>query len=135
MTVTWPAALPAPMANDIEAEILDTRSHLQMESGQTRTVNKTAGLLHSYDIKWLLSIEQRQLFEHFYRFDLNDGANWATAAWLTALGHATHAFKMPGWEIIKQGAHFLLVATIYVLPVANVINPVVTVYPVSGSAA
>lgn len=135
MTVAWPAALSSPTANGLSGGGFDTRTKTQMDDGKTRTINRAVNTLHIYQLTWILTEQQRSIFKSFYQFDMNDGVNWVTADWLAVLGHSSHAFIMPDYDITKTGGVYQLSALIQVLPAAVIVDAEITSYPVSGAAA
>lgn len=93
---TWPDTLPAPQGNYSSTEGCNGI----MRRGQSgrleiRRYGSAAPSTGSY--RWSFTESQKEIFDRFYRVDLNLGINWFSAPWIALLGYPAHKARIVGY--------------------------------------
>ena len=94
----WPSSLPAPLISNLSVELGSNAMMRKCQSGRKTAVRYGSGAPDRWQVVVRLRGTQFSAFRAFYNADLNLGANWFSADWITgALGYADHNGKIVGY--------------------------------------
>lgn len=104
----WPNTLPAPLIDELSAELGTDTQKWVAQSGRVTSVRYGVAAPDRWNIKLRLLCahsshgNQVVIFEQFYRHDLLLGANWFSAGWITTLlGYSDHKGKIHGYPAVS----------------------------------
>ena len=133
MAKTWPATLPAPLANSVKLRTQKNTRSLDFSARNRRTVTRASNPPSVVECVIKMDSVQLDAFDYFLKFDLNYGAEWIDAPWLTALGFGSHYarfLELP--KINKTGGIYTLQCVFEVVAQSVAIQMPNTAWPVSN---
>lgn len=90
MTVAWPATLPLPTLEGYGLSPQEAVLRTDMEAGPARQRRRFRSTPARIAVRWLMSEYQFALFEAWYKFHADEGAQWFEMPLLGGLGLITH---------------------------------------------
>ena len=72
----WPEQLPLPEQSGYAIQHVSPLQRTEMVSGRARQRRVYTSVPSNVAVQWLLTEQQAQLFEAFFRYAITDGADW-----------------------------------------------------------
>ena len=72
----WPEQLPLPEQSGYAIQHVSPLQRTEMVSGRARQRRVYTSVPSMVAVQWLLTEQQAQLFEAFFRYGITDGADW-----------------------------------------------------------
>jgi hypothetical protein len=85
----YPEQLPLPNRSGYGLKHVSPLQRTQLQSGRARQRRKFTSVPTIVTVTWQFSSGEAQLFEGWYRYGINDGADWFQISMLTPLGLQT----------------------------------------------
>ena len=84
--VVWPATLPLPTVQGYSVQPGEAIIRTEMEAGLARQRRRFTQVPTRVAVRWLMRRDQYAVFEAWYRWKAQEGANWFTITLLGGLG-------------------------------------------------
>lgn len=85
-TIDFPVGLPMPLRNGYDTNHVSPMMRTEMQTGRARQRRRYTSVPTMASVSWIMTQQQAQLFEGFFRWTLADGAEWFNVTLSTPLG-------------------------------------------------
>ena len=85
-TIDFPAGLPLPLRNGYDTNHVSPMMRTEMQAGRARQRRRYTSVPTMVSVSWIMTDQQAQLFEGFFRWTLVDGTEWFNLTLLTPMG-------------------------------------------------
>lgn len=85
-SIDYPAGLPVPLRSGYGLDHVSPLMRTELESGRARQRRRYTSVPSIAAVSWLMNQAQAQAFEAWFRWILQDGAEWFNARLRTPLG-------------------------------------------------
>ena len=92
----YPAELPPPGLDGYRLDHVDPLMRTQLASGRARQRRRFTSVPTMVPVEWLLTAGEFALFEAWYRYAIEDGAEWFTGRLKTSAGIDDHEQRFTG---------------------------------------
>jgi hypothetical protein len=82
----YPTGLPYPSREGYGLQHVSPLQRTEMRSGRARQRRRFTSVPSEVQVSWLMTQEQAQIFEGFFRWGVTDGADWFNCPLQTPLG-------------------------------------------------
>ena len=94
--VSWPTQLPLPEQSGYAIQHVSPLQRTQMVSGRARQRRVYTSVPSNVAVQWFLTEQQAQLFEVWFKYSINDGADWFLCTLKTPLGLMPYECRFNG---------------------------------------
>lgn len=130
---TWPTTLPVPLRDNATCTIGNNVLYRKMESGRREVRRYGSAAPDKWTLTLRLKKDQIDLFNTFFRVNLNLGTNWFTADWITTrLGYPDHKGKFASYPTLQTDAGSYQDVTIDILIKKSAACAADTAWPPEG---
>ena len=92
---TWPTLLPDPMKDSASCVLGSNAIYRKTQSGRREVTRFGSAAPDNWKLLLRLRVDQYEVFNNFYRQDLNLGVNWFSANWISeVLGYTDHLARI-----------------------------------------
>lgn len=85
-TIDFPEGLPLPLRNGYDTNHVSPLMRTEMQTGRARQRRRYTSVPTMASVSWIMTEQQAQLFEAFFRWTLVDGTEWFNVTLCTPLG-------------------------------------------------
>ena len=84
--IDFPAGLPTPLRSGYELQHVSPLMRSELESGRVRQRRRYTSVPTIVSVSWILTRQQAQVFESWFRYEIEDGAGWFNCRLNTPVG-------------------------------------------------
>lgn len=84
--IDFPAGLPTPLRSGYGLNHVSPLMRSELESGRTRQRRRYTSVPTIVAVSWILTRQQAQVFESWFRYEIEDGSEWFNCRLNTPVG-------------------------------------------------
>lgn len=96
MPIIWPTQLPAPNLEGYGLQHGEPMQRTELSSGRARQRRRFTSVPSVATLSWVMTQQQAQLFEAWYKYTIKDGSEWFEGQIKTPLGYGAYNIRFTG---------------------------------------